>query len=128
MTYRTTWLAAGWLLIILIGYLSLVPSPPTPMRFPHADKLEHLIAYTVLMGWFCLIYPARRQKIFLACVCIAYGGIIELLQGWGGYRSAEWADFLADSLGVALGWLLSTTLLPHLLTRLDAGLVSHHDR
>ena len=128
MVYRKTWLAAGWLLILLIGYLSLTPSPPTPLVFPHADKLEHLVAYALLMGWFCQIYSARRQRIYLALACIAYGGIIELLQGWGGHRYAEWADLLADSLGVALGWLLNTTSLQYFLTRLDARLASHHDR
>lgn len=128
MIYRKTWLAVGWLLIILIGYLSLVPSPPTPLRIPHADKLEHLVAYTTLMGWLCLIYPTHRQRLSLALACISYGGIIELLQGWSGYRSAEWADLLADSLGVGLGWLFGITSLQHLLTRLDAKLASHHDR
>jgi VanZ family protein len=128
MVYRKTWLAAGWLLIFLIAYVSLIPSPPSPMRFLHADKLEHLITYALLMGWFCQIYATRWQRLWLALACIAYGGIIELLQGWSGYRSADWMDLLADSLGVALGWLLSTTSLQHLLTRLDARLASHHDR
>lgn len=128
MNYRTTWLFAGWLLVALIGYLSLMPSPPTPLRFPLADKLEHLAAYAALMGWFCQIYSARRQRVYLALAAIAYGGTIELLQGWSGYRSAEWLDLLADSLGVALGWLLNTTSLQFLLTRFDARLASHHDR
>lgn len=128
MIYRNTWLAAGCLFIILIGYLSLAPSPPTPLRFTHADKLEHLIAYAALMGWFCQIYFTQRQRTFLALSCLAYGGIIELLQGWSEYRSAEWMDLLADSLGVALGWLLNTTSLQFLLTRFDARLTSLHDR
>ena len=128
MIYRTTWLAAGWFLIILIGYLSLTPSPPTPIHFDHADKVEHLAAYATLMCWFGQIYFARRQRAYLALACVAYGGIIELLQGWSGFRSAEWADWLADSLGVALGWLLDTTSLQFLLTRFDARLASHHDR
>jgi VanZ family protein len=128
MVYRTTWLVAGWLLILLIGYISLIPSPPSPLRFPHADKLEHLIAYTVLMGWLCQIYSARSQRLYLALACVAYGGIIELLQGWSGYRTADWMDLLADSLGVALGWLLGTSSLQFLLTRFDTRLASNHDR
>lgn len=127
MVYRTAWLAIGWLLIALIGYISLTPSPPAPLHFPYADKLEHLLAYALLMGWFCQLYSARWQRICLALACIAYGGIIELLQGWSGYRLAEWADLLADSLGVALGWLLNRTSWQNLLTRFDARLASHHD-
>ncbi|MFA5242190.1 MAG: VanZ family protein [Sulfuricella sp.] len=128
MVYRTTWLAIGWVLIFLIAYTSLIPSPPAPMRFPHADKLEHLIAYIALMGWFCQIYSVRSQRLYLALACVAFGGIIELLQGWSGYRSADWLDLLADSLGVALGWTLNTTPLQFLLTRFDARLASNHDR
>lgn len=128
MVYRKTWLAAGWLLIFLIGYLSLIPSPPAPLRFPHADKLEHLLSYALLMGWFCQLYSARWQRICLALACVAYGGIIELLQGWSGYRTADWMDLLADSLGVALGWLLGNTSLQFLLTHFDTRLASNHDR
>ncbi len=128
MVYRKIWLAAGWLLIFLISYISLIPSPPAPMRFPHADKLEHLLSYAVLMGWFCQIYAAREQRIWLALACIAFGGVIELLQGWSGYRTADWLDLLSDGLGVALGWALNTTPLQFLLTHIDARLASHHDR
>lgn len=128
MKYHTAWLAAGWLLIFLITWLSLVSSPPTPLRFPHADKLEHLIAYTALMGWFGQLYHTRLERSKLALAFIAFGAGIEILQGWGGYRSAEWTDLLADSLGIGLGWLINTTSVQFLLTRFDARLASHHDR
>lgn len=128
MFYRPIWLAGGWLIILLITYLSLTHSPPAPLRFEHADKLEHMAAYTLLMGWFCQLYFARKQRIWLAFAFIAFGGIIELLQGWSGYRTADWLDLLSDSLGVGLGWLLSITSLQYFLTRLDARLAPHHDR
>jgi len=128
MKYRPAWLAAGWLLIFLITYLSLAHSPPTPLHFPNADKLEHLIAYVTLMGWFGQIYHTSKERINLALAFIAFGAGIEILQGWSGYRSAEWTDLLADSLGIGLGWLLDTTSLQFLLTRFDARLASHHDR
>lgn len=127
MKYRTAWLAAGWLLIFLIAWLSLMPSPPTPLRFPHVDKLEHLIAYAALMGWFAQLYHTNRERVILAMAFIALGAGIELLQGWGGHRSAEWTDLLADSLGITLGLLLGTTSAQFLLTRFDARLASHHE-
>ena len=88
----------------------------TPARLCPADGL-------VLPALFCTLatnLPGTR----LCCL----GGIIELLQGWSGYRTADWMDLLADSLGVALGWLLSNTSLQFLLTHFDTRLASNHDR
>ena len=38
------------------------------------------------------------------------GGLIELLQSLTPYRSAEWADWLADGLGLLLGKVLVPVL------------------
>ena len=42
---------------------------------------------------------------------IAMGVVIEFLQGWSGYRYFEYADMLANSTGVVLGYLLARTAL-----------------
>jgi VanZ family protein len=44
-------------------------------------------------------------------VLLAYGALIEVLQSFTPTRSAEWADLLADSAGIALGLLLVATWL-----------------
>ncbi|RZA07387.1 MAG: VanZ family protein, partial [Proteobacteria bacterium] len=44
-----------------------------------------------------------------------YGGLIEVLQSLTPDRSAEWADLLADGIGLGVGWLLarvSALLIP----------------
>jgi VanZ family protein len=124
MRYRPFWLGIGWAMIALILWLSLTPSPPKPISFEHADKLEHLFAYLILMGWFCQIYHGRRQRLYLMLAFIALGGAIELLQGWGGIRSAEWSDLIADGTGVLIGWLLSHSKLQTLLTHIDSRLAA----
>ena len=35
---------------------------------------------------------------------LAYGSMIEVLQSFTPDRMAEWADLLADALGLAVGW------------------------
>ncbi|MEI6762218.1 MAG: VanZ family protein [Betaproteobacteria bacterium] len=35
---------------------------------------------------------------------LAYGSMIEVLQSFKPDRMAEWADLLADALGLAVGW------------------------
>lgn len=111
LKYRSVWLTGGWLLVSLIVYLSLTPHPPEPMSFPHADKLEHGFAYASLSLWFCQIYLSLRQRSVVIVALIAMGVAIEILQGWGGYRYFEYADMLANSTGVVLGYLLARTAL-----------------
>ena len=111
LKYRSAWLVGGWLLVSLIVYLSLTPHPPSPLSFPNADKLEHGFAYAVLSWWFCQIYLSLRQRGIVIVAMIIMGVVIEFLQGWSGYRYFEYADMLANSTGVMLGYLLARTAL-----------------
>lgn len=105
LRYRTLWLSVGWGLVILIIYLSLAPRPPHPgVELPFGDKIGHALAYFTLMSWFAQLYPMPRHRILIAISCILLGGCLEVLQGIGGIRVADWWDFLANSTGVLLGW------------------------
>jgi VanZ family protein len=82
------------------------------------DKFGHALAYFAMMAWFGQIYGARRH---LVLALLAMGGAIELLQGWSGYRDMSGLDMLANTAGVAAGWLLSR-VAPGLLAMLDRRL------
>jgi hypothetical protein len=60
-----------------------------------------------------------RTRMGLALAFIAMGGAVELLQGMGGVRMAEWGDFIANGLGVALGFAFSQGRLGRLLEALE---------
>ena len=68
------------------------------------DKLGHLLAYGILMFWFCVLYRPLRARAFYAVGFIAMGIALEFVQGWLGYRSFEAADMAANAAGVAVGW------------------------
>ncbi|OGS80800.1 MAG: hypothetical protein A2061_08125 [Gallionellales bacterium GWA2_59_43] len=106
---RKAWLVLGWLWVATVLYLSLTPSPPEPLRFWSVDKLEHALAYCLLMLWFCQVYVRRLQRLFAAVLLIALGIIVELLQEMTGYRYFEYADMLANATGVMLGWAWART-------------------
>ncbi len=106
---RKVWLSFGWLWVAAVFYLSLMPHPPEPVPFDGADKLEHALAYALLMLWFCQVYVERRTRIRLTLSLLAMGVGIEILQGMSGYRHFEYADMLANSTGVLLGWGLAQT-------------------
>lgn len=106
---RGSWLALGVVWIVAIFYISLTPHPPQPVSFWQADKLEHALAYGLLMLWFCQIYRQRLFRAGLALLLVFMGIVIEYLQRESGYRTFDVADMLANATGVALGWAWART-------------------
>lgn len=90
-------------LCLVVGLvLALVPPqtvPPTGW-----DKANHAMAFAVLAVLGFAAYPARTVGVLLGL--LAYGALIELLQGLTAYRSAEALDVLADTVGLVFGWTL----------------------
>lgn len=105
---RRIWLVlgAGWVATVM--YLSLTPHPPEPMHFLNADKLEHALAYSFLMLWFCQVYQQRAPRILVASLLVALGVGIEYLQRMTVYRVFDYADMLANGAGVLLSMILAS--------------------
>jgi VanZ family protein len=117
MKWRTAWLALGWLWVIVVFFLCLMPHPPEPLKFAHADKLEHMLTFCWLMLWFS---QAGFNRLRLALLLVAMGVLIEVLQGMEGFRDFEYADMAADAVGVLTGWLLARTRLGRVLKVLES--------
>ncbi|MGY6411575.1 MAG: VanZ family protein [Alkalilacustris sp.] len=98
-------LAASGLVAVLIAILTLMPGDGVPDA-PGNDKLHHFVAFATLV----MPVVAARPKavVWVAPAAILFGGAIELIQPFVG-RSGEWADMLANTLGVGfgvgLGWV-----------------------
>jgi len=116
---RSVWLILGWLWVLIIFFLSLMPHPPEPVHFWNADKLEHALAYSLLMLWFCQVYTLLRSRRLVAVLLIAMGILIEYLQGVTGYRNFDYADMIANAAGVMVGWAWARTILGRVFTYLD---------
>lgn len=119
MYFYNLWIVLGYIILGSIIFLSLTPDPPVVMVFPSIDKIEHLLAYMVLMGWFCQIYLSRKRQIFLAIMFCTMGIWLEFMQYWGGHRLFEYEDMLADSMGVFLGWWISGRICVGWLARFE---------
>ncbi|WP_338011430.1 VanZ family protein [Cupriavidus sp. IDO] len=102
------WRLLFWPCAIAVLVLSLMP-PTQPMPTTGWDKSNHALAFLVLALLGRRAYVGRGVGVLFALV--AYGGLIELLQGMTSYRDADWADLLADSIGILLAvvvdWLLA---------------------
>ena len=116
---RKVWLLVGAGLIMLVVYLSLMHNPPKLSDFHMLDKLEHVSAYGLLMFWFGQIFWRFNQRIMLAIGFVTMGIIIEIMQGVQGFRVFEYADMLANTTGVVIGWGLAQTALKKSLLFLE---------
>ncbi len=122
MHYRPLWLALGIIYIGLILYGSLARVPDIDIPFNHTDKLIHFLMYFILAGWFIQLYKRLSERVVILCNAILLGFIIEYLQGLTGYRSFDYLDALANSIGAGSAFLLAGTQLSLLLKRFDGWL------
>ncbi len=106
---------------MLVACLSLIPAPPS-IDVTAGDKVAHVLAYATLMLWFLQLYPARR-RLLLAISFVLMGVGLEALQGLTGWRSFQYLDMVANTAGVALGWLLGHTRLSSTLSIIETQVV-----
>ena len=117
---RFAWLSIGWGLVALVIYFGLSHHPPVDLpSFKFGDKLSHMIAYAVLMGWFAQIYQATPSRIRILAAFICLGVVIEFLQAYGGVRILELADMLANALGATLMFFATRGSYGQLLQRIE---------
>ena len=112
----------------VIVVLSLMPTPEVPpqIEVPLMDKWVHMLMYVVLCMvlwteyWRCHRRESLKQHLqdnalrIIALAIIApltLGGAMELLQAFATtYRSGDWLDFSANSIGVAAGTAVGLSL------------------
>jgi hypothetical protein len=91
--------AGYWALVALVFVLSLIqPFPPGGVESP--DKVNHFAAFYVLELGAAVLFP-RRPLWFAAILLIAYGGLIEIVQGLPVIgRDPSLLDWLTDAVAV----------------------------
>ena len=112
------WYLLGGLMLLMVGAVSLMPVPDVGVN----DKASHLVTYFFLGGWFSLLATSRVSLGWTIGGLIAYGILLELLQGMTDYRFAEWGDVLANASGTIAGIMLYFSPLPRLLRFVDSKL------
>ena len=93
---------------ICIAYLSLIKAPKSEINFGHTDKVYHVFAYfTLAICWLFSFYKKPTVKYYIVIACIIYGIIIEVMQHTLTlYRTGDYKDVLANTLGITLGLLV----------------------
>lgn len=100
---------------VSIAYLSLIKMPKySPIVISHIDKIQHAFAYfTLTTCWLFSFYKkVPSRKYFIVIACIIFGIIIEVLQSeLTIYRTGDYLDVLANTLGVLLGLTIFNQIL-----------------
>ncbi len=97
------WWLIGWLLVLGTINESLQRNVWKVAQLLPNDKAMHFSGYCILALWFAGV--ARRSRyLVVGLSLIALGGSLEIAQGlMHEGRTADWFDFLANSLGIATG-------------------------
>jgi hypothetical protein len=94
------------LIVLFLAILHFV-KPPDVATFDsliQVDKLIHFLMFFLSSSWFALIYGDKRKVILISSL-VFYGLFLELMQmQFFIFRSFEWFDWLADSIGVIVGF------------------------
>lgn len=120
LQHRAVWLRLAWLCLIVIVTLSLISIPKiADLSIKNIDKIEHTISYFVLMFLFAQCYPSTITRGSYALFFILLGVSLEFLQGFTATRQFEYADMIANSAGVILGFMLGDSFLKKIVIYLD---------
>ena len=94
------------LIVLFLAILHFI-TPPDVATFDslmQVDKLIHFLMFFLSTSWFVLIY-GDKHKIILISSLVFFGLFLELMQmQFFIFRSFEWFDWLADSIGVIVGF------------------------
>ena len=102
LKYRKLWLILGFGWVCLVVYLSVADLTLPQVGFDFSDKLNHLLAYGFLMGWFGQLVKSKPARLELMMGLCALGIAMELVQGVLPHRWFDVADAVANTTGILI--------------------------
>ena len=101
-----------WLLLVFTATMALLPKPPGVLPGTLGDKVEHIIAFTVLATLASLAFPAFPPLRMIERLLFLGAGI-EVLQSIPMLnRECDALDWLADSIAVVIVVAAFDALVP----------------
>jgi len=93
---------AGWIAVLAIAVLSLVPGEMRP-RVLSVSQVEHVLAYMAAGSTLTFGYFRRRNVAMIAALLPLYAALLEVLQIWVPGRVSRLIDVAAGTLGTWIG-------------------------
>lgn len=104
-------LSVAILVFVLVGVLSpalwfIDTLTDALSRFGYVDKWLHAITFITLSVWFAGLFSRRRYWLIAAGLML-FGFFVEFLQLQLSYRTADWMDIGANTVGIIIGLTVS---------------------
>lgn len=96
------WRWSLWSLLLVTLWLSLIPADQVPAQLNFWDKAQHALGFAGLAFLGLMAYPGRIPKLMLSLMLFGVG--IEVTQWLTGWRQGDWQDWVADCVGLLLGY------------------------
>jgi len=119
LQYKRVWIALGVLLLSLVFAFSMNTMPSVLEAIMMHDKLVHAFAYAALMMWFSQIFQHNVTRMLLVIGLLLFGIGMELAQGQVPGRTLDYADMVANTLGITCSWALSYTWVGNIFAKAE---------
>lgn len=106
LRYHKLWHFLGALQVLLVVYLMLTRITVEVEVISHVDKIAHWTVFSVLMSWYAQLMHSRWSRVFSTACIVILGIGLEYLQALSPYRHFDYADMLANMVGIISGIIL----------------------
>jgi len=89
-------------LVLVTLWLSLIPADQVPSQLHFWDKAQHALGFAALGLLGLMAYPGRLRGVMISLMLLGAG--IECAQWMTGWRQGDWQDWVADCVGLLLGY------------------------
>jgi VanZ family protein len=119
LRYPRLWVTLGWVFVTAAVIVCLLPGGSVALP-TYNDKLMHALGYIALVLWFTGIYP-RTRYLVIATLLFIMGVAVEFVQEWmHAGRQRDMNDIVANGVGIAIGIVLSLTVLGGWMQKVEA--------
>jgi len=109
LRHARTWRVLSVALMIIVLLAAVTPAfwffdsaAKALSWFQNVDKWLHAITFTTLSVWFAGLFPKRNYWL-IAAGLMAFGFLVEFLQLLISFRTADWVDIGANTVGIIIG-------------------------
>ena len=113
LKYKLHWNLLSLVIIFILSSLFVLPidwffADSLDLTNTASDKIIHICVFIFLSCWFSGQFKSNIKLLF--CISL-YGVLIEFLQQFTPYRSAELFDILANEIGIIIGIIIAIKYL-----------------
>lgn len=123
MRRRIKWIVTGLILLNGVAFLGLeTPSDPLSIwTYIGFDKFEHLFTFMALTAVMIPVLSRWVSPALTMVLVTLFGLVTEIAQAYSPGRTPDFGDFVADQVGILIGWWVGRLILDKLRARANEG-------